>query len=63
MGWPLLLVVCRYAWHKVECSLITISKYNPDNDEDQNGAETAAAQFFCAVAGDESSEYVVHNLQ
>jgi hypothetical protein len=42
--------------------LIAVTKQHPDNDENQNGAETSAAEFGSAIACNEASEDIVHSI-
>ena len=39
---------------------IALSENHPDENEDQDSSETAASEFLCSVAGDNSSPKIVH---
>ena len=45
-------------YHLLE--LITLTQEIVDDDEDQNGTETATAQLFGAIAGNQSTNEFIH---
>src|SRR3954470_16257084 len=38
-----------------------VTEQPPQNDEDQNGAETATAQLFCPVSGGDAAQQFAHD--
>lgn len=45
---------------RAQTPLIAIPEHYPDNNKDEDGAYTSAAQFFGADTGNKSSKDIVH---
>ena len=61
-GFPILFFAKMVA---IDCMdnfpTLAMPQQHPDNDKNNDGTETATAQFFSAIAGEQSPEQVVHN--
>jgi len=50
----------RTLWCRSLCTPVAGTQCPIDNNEHEYSAETAAAQFFRAIAGDKRSEEIIH---